>query len=411
MKRTDWRFLALCGLVAILWDAHPAVGQYGQVGYGPQGGGSIWIEGEPDYFRRGDRLNVRFSVPYDAYVAVVHVDTDGNLEFLYPGTPWDVQMVRAGRVHSLPARGTFANTTIRSRAGIGYLYLIASPYPLDFSYFRSRLGSTWDWGYAGRTVHGDPFLAFEQLARLMVPRWPYAPYLFDYHGYYVEGIHRYPSFACSDRAYSSGWGWTPGFGTCSRLDFFLRDHPYYYDTRRFRGDRRALIRPYDSLDPRHGFKEDPRGGASTMSPRTGVTDIRSPAFGGTNSGDVQRREPAGQQVPRREAEPPSRSAVPERAAPPPPRSPAPQRAPAPARETPPPARGEPAVPPRAEPAAPPPSRTAEPERRPAATGRAAPPAAAPAATGTRARPTTGTDDRGTTSTSDSRGSAPARGRP
>src|SRR5690606_37902056 len=117
--------------------------------------------------------------------------------------------------------------------------------PLDFRYFQGGVGSSWDWGYAGRSVYGDPFLALEQITRLLVPGWPYAQYAQDYYGYHVDGIHRYPSYACSDRYYDYGWGLNPGYGSCSRLDFFLRDNPYYYDTRRYAGDRRGYLRQYD----------------------------------------------------------------------------------------------------------------------------------------------------------------------
>lgn len=273
-----------------------------------QYGARVWIEGEPSYFNRGDRLNVRFSVPSDAYVAVVHIDSDGVLDFLYPRDPWDDGFVRAGRVHSISRAGSFASTTIRSRAGIGYLFLIASPIPLDYRYFAGRPGSPWDWGYAGRNVYGDPFLAFDQLARLLVPGWHYGDYYYDYHSYHVEGIHRYPSFACSDRRYSYGWGWYPEFDSCSRIDSFLRRYPDYYDARRFRGDRRFRLRPFERLDPRHGFKEAPD--------RRGF-DRRAPAPPPPASGR------GGPEVPRRDAVParPAPSA-PERGASPPARPPA-----------------------------------------------------------------------------------------
>lgn len=251
----------------------------------------IWLENEPDYFRRGDRMDVSFVVSDDAYVAVVHVDTDGTLDFVYPASPWDNEFVRGGRILSLPARGG-GSWMVRSRPGIGYFYLIASPEPLDFSYFRGRLNSPWDWGYAGRAVHGDPFIAFDQIARLIMPRWPYAPYAYDYYSYYVEGLHRYPTYACSDRYYDYGWGWTPSYGSCGSLDYFLRDHPYYYDTRRYRGDRRIYLRDYDYLDPRHGFKEEPDRPARGITPR-GTATPRGTSSPPRDVGAIPRREPVG----------------------------------------------------------------------------------------------------------------------
>ncbi|MEX2571672.1 MAG: DUF4384 domain-containing protein [Gemmatimonadota bacterium] len=271
-------------------------------GYFPsdrQAGARVWIENDRDYFRNGDRLDVRFTLSDDAYVAIVHVDPVGNLDFLFPASPWDNEYVRGGRMHVLPGRGASQGWTVRGTSGIGYVYMIASRTPLDFGSFRGRSGSPWDWGYAGRAVRGDPFLAFDQIARLLVPRSPFGSYVEDYYGYYVGGIHRYPSYACSDRSDGYGWGWTPGYGSCGELDYFLRDYPYYYDTRRFRGDRRGYIGQYDRLDPRHGFKEDPeepargvtRGGArqdvrGTDSGRGSAAPVTRPETG------VDRRDPA-----------------------------------------------------------------------------------------------------------------------
>lgn len=236
----------------------------------------VWVDNEPEYFSRGDRMEVSFAVSDDSYVAVVHVDTDGNLEFVYPQSPWDNEYVRGGQVHRVSSRGR-SNWTVRSRSGIGYFYIIASPTPLDFSYFRGRPGSPWDWGYAGQAIHGDPFIAFDQIARLLLPQWGYSPYVYDYYSYHVGGLHRYPTYACSDRYYDYGWGWSQNYGSCSSLDYFLRDRPYYYDTRRYRGDRRIYLRDYDRLDPRHGFKEDPDRPAARGATRrddSGATDNR-----------------------------------------------------------------------------------------------------------------------------------------
>src|SRR5690606_4418777 len=69
---------------------------------------------------------------------------------------------------------------------------------------------------------------------------------------------RYPSYACADRplAGQRGWGWHSSYGGCDRLDLLLRDHPYYYDARLYRGDRRAYFRDrYGDTDPRHEYKE------------------------------------------------------------------------------------------------------------------------------------------------------------
>ncbi|MQA89372.1 MAG: DUF4384 domain-containing protein [Gemmatimonas sp.] len=213
----------------------------------------VWIDRSPDSFRPGDPLDVRFSLSEDAYVAIVHIDPNGYLDFVYPSSPWDEDYVRGGRTHTLAFR---RGSAWRAQSpGIGYFYILASPTPLDFGTFRSGAGSPWDWRYAGRVVRGDPFLALQQISRLL--RWPSTPWVGDYFSYQVGGVHRYPRYACSDRYYDSGWGWTPNYGSCGRMVYFLQDRPYYYDTRRYRGDRREYLRRYDRYDPLHGFKEDP----------------------------------------------------------------------------------------------------------------------------------------------------------
>jgi hypothetical protein len=72
-------------------------------GYAPQA--RIWLEQQRDYLRRGDRVRAAFSTSVDAYVAVVHIDPDGRLEFLYPVGPYDSDYVAGGRTYSLPYRG------------------------------------------------------------------------------------------------------------------------------------------------------------------------------------------------------------------------------------------------------------------------------------------------------------------
>lgn len=289
--RTIAVFLFLTVLASLPGDLSvpSATAQYG-------GAARVWIENDREYFRHGDRLRVNFSTAANSYVAVVHIDPSGNLDFVYPRSPWDSEFVRAGRIHSLDRSGWGNGLLVRGGSGIGYLYVIASPVPLDYSRFRAGPGSHWDWSYAGRSVAGDPFWAMEQLTRTLLPRWGNAPYAVDYYTYFVGGIHRYPSYACADRGYGSGWGWgyssawSSYYGSCDRLDYFLRDNPYYFDSRRFRGDRRSYYRDYDDRDwdPRHVFKEDPdRSGA-----RPGPRVQSQPSSGGTSRVTPQGSSPA-----------------------------------------------------------------------------------------------------------------------
>jgi hypothetical protein len=276
----------------------------------------IWVDGDRAFHRVGDRLRVRFTTSEDAHVALIHVDPDGRLDFLYPANPWESDYVRGGRFHSLPhsSQGALA---VRSRTGIGYIFMIASPLPLDYRYFARGRHSPWDWSYAGRNVVGDPFWAMEQISRLLLP--DYGPFATDYFTYHVEGRHRYPTFACSDRYASvrGGWGWSSSYGPCSRQDLFLRQHPNYYDSRLYRGDRRAYIARNYGLPPvQHRFKEPALGGAAdrAQAPRSRdpqqTGQQRPPATGNRAPAATDRAGAA-----RETARQPERAAEPRQAAP------------------------------------------------------------------------------------------------
>lgn len=325
-------------------------------GWGIAPRASVWVNNDRDFFRRGERISAGFSITVDAYVAVVHIDPDGRLEFLYPTSPLDVQYLRGGRNYTLPYRGGGGSGwLVRSSSGIGYLYVIASPIPLDFGYFRARTGSAWDWSYAGQGVRGDPFWAFEQITRHLVPDWGYTPIAVDYYSYQVGGFQRFPSYACAPRYGNQAWGWGWGWGytpaysnSCSRIDSYLVNNPYYFDVARYRGDRRAYFRNYDSGDIDHRYKVDPSVPArpsttaaprtvpstSTTQPRTTVQPERRPA--------LERREPAATPAPTaRTAPQPSaagqgsttRSAPQPAASPPPTARTAPQPSPSPSPTT------------------------------------------------------------------------------
>jgi hypothetical protein len=219
----------------------------------------IWVDGNRDLLQRGDRVRLNLRTTRDAYVAVIHVDTDGVLDFVHPYNPWESHHLRGGRVHQL-APGRAAGTwTVRGNPGIGYFYVIASPVPLDFRGFQQPVGSRWDFSRMGRMVRGDPFLALDAITEMLVPRGMMRSVAVDVYSYHVGSRYPYPSYACYDpmigpRGGGMGWYYT----SCNRLDYLVGRHPYYYDTHRFRGDRRVYVRDLARVIPAHEFKEPGR---------------------------------------------------------------------------------------------------------------------------------------------------------
>lgn len=354
--------LALLGVPLVA--ATPAAALQLRSGYDLSARARIWVEGERDFYRRGDRLPIRFSTSEDAYVAVIHIDPDGNLEFLYPASPWDDEYVQGGRVYSATQGAYGGHLLVRGGGGIGYLYIVAAPVPLDYGSFRRRGFNDWDWSYAGRGVRGDPFWALEQLTRMLVPDWGYVPHAADYVSYYVGGRTRYPSYACDSGwggqyGWNSrpAWGWNSYASSCDRLELFLRERPYYFDARRYHGDRRSTFREYGQDAPRHGYKEpaEQRGWSGSAGrarqPARESGEFTVPRRSGTGGTRVrpeprppQGREPEGREssapaqrrptLERRPTEPSARPARPRGNPPPVRREPAPRRDPAPRAEPP-----------------------------------------------------------------------------
>jgi len=88
----------------------------------------VWADADRDEFRSGERIRMQFNATRSAYAAVVHITTDGEVEFLYPRSPWDDGYVQGGRSYSLPYAGAgYASSwTVRGAPGIGYVFVIAS---------------------------------------------------------------------------------------------------------------------------------------------------------------------------------------------------------------------------------------------------------------------------------------------
>ena len=256
----------------------------------------VWLDGDRELYRAGDPLQIRFRVSDDAYVAVVNLAPDGSLHLLYPTDSWDDDYVRGGRVYTLNPRSSSSRWSRRDAEGIGYVYVLASADPLDLRLFDrysfSRSGGS------GPLIRGDPFWVFERLTAELLPDWHYTPFAVDYSHYFFGRRSAYPAYACYERAPLSGsFLWDAPYSSCERVVLLLRDHPGYYDTRGYRGDRRAYWGELARDLPRHRFKEpgivEERGYAPPLrgrdvDPRRMVPEQTRPGVGR----DVERRAPA-----------------------------------------------------------------------------------------------------------------------
>ncbi|HET6231557.1 MAG TPA: DUF4384 domain-containing protein [Longimicrobiaceae bacterium] len=229
----------------------------------------VWTEDERDLFNSGDRTRILLRTTADAYVAVMHIDTNGNLEMLFPSSPYEDGYLLGRRLYSLPNSGVSRAWTVRGSSGVGYLFAVASSEPLDFRSIRGLFGYRQAGWQDDRVVYGDPFYAMDRIARALVPDWGYVDHDEDSFSYQVGGHYSYPRYACYDGYGSWYLARNSVYESCDRVRTLLREQPYYYDTRAFRGDRRTYYERGRTYQPRYGYKE------STRPPAQGYTGRRS----------------------------------------------------------------------------------------------------------------------------------------
>jgi hypothetical protein len=224
----------------------------------------VQLENERDLFRPGEVTRVLVRATQDAYVAVVHITPDGDVDFLWPRDYDDDGYMRGGAQYAVTSRGGVRGLRIGSGYGIGYVMAVASDEPLDLRRVRDyyyRRSASWD---PTLNVVGDPFRAMERLARLLVPAYDDGYGAVDWYTYHVGSQrYRYPRYAC----YESYGPWYTSrssyYDGCDRVRVLLVESPYYYDTRYYRGDRSRYYRRWYADDgysgrrgdPQHGYKE------------------------------------------------------------------------------------------------------------------------------------------------------------
>jgi len=245
----------------------------------------IWFDrGVDPVVQRGDRVRVYYRSTVSAYVAILQVDTDGTVRLLYPRSPRESHYARADRDYRLLfPRSPYWN--VGDRPGVGYFFIVTSPTPFEFSDFPySYYDRGWDLSVVGNRVYEDPYVAMDDYVARLVPDWEYAAYGLDFVSYSVGAPHQYPRFLCYDcHGFKPFNIWNPYRYTCTNFRVVVYDDPYFYPSRRYRGDRVVFVGRSVPSGPRFGFKERARG-----EPGTPVV-LRVPAEGrDDDSGAIDR---------------------------------------------------------------------------------------------------------------------------
>ncbi len=217
---------------------------------GTEGRVTLWTDRE-DPYPRGAGARVFLSVDEPSYVTVFRVDTDGRIEVLFPRHPWGENFVRDREGLEVSGRRDGHSFVVDDYPGIGYLFAVASPDPLDFR--ELTRGDYWDYRLIdGGRIQGDPYVTLTDLAARMAPEGDYD---YDVVPYYVERHYEYPRFVCYDcHAYASYSDWDPYRTSCSRFRMVVRDDPRYYPYRYGGGRNVVPDRPIHP-GPRYVFRD------------------------------------------------------------------------------------------------------------------------------------------------------------
>jgi hypothetical protein len=189
----------------------------------------VWLDrgGEEPVLRRGEGVRVYYRTSADAYVAIFRIDTDGRVWLLLPQHPQAVDIVRGGLDYRL-LTSEGASWRVDEDPGMGYLFAVASPEPLDLSAFAYDARFGWDLSAVGQAVYSDPYVAIDDYVAVIVPGWETVPYALDFLTYSVGETYSYPRFLCYDcHTYQRYERWNPYSYTCRTYRVVIWDDPFF----------------------------------------------------------------------------------------------------------------------------------------------------------------------------------------
>ena len=240
----------------------------------------IWLDrGTSPVLRRGDLVRVFYRASRDAYVSIFHIDTNGFTRLLHPGSPTDGHLALAGRDYRL----LFPESRywqVEEDEGKGYLFMVASPAPLDFSGFAySRYEGGWNLAALAQAAYRDPFLMMDDVVAALIPEEA-GEYALDFVAYDIDRPHDYPRFLCYQcHGFRPMFDWNPYGRWCTDFRVVIHDDPYYYPVYRYSGDRVVYTRPPEPSRPMFEFKERVDGEAATPLIRTRSGDAPERGIG------------------------------------------------------------------------------------------------------------------------------------
>jgi hypothetical protein len=201
----------------------------------------VWTDrGDDAVYQSGEGMRIKVRTTEDAYLLVYEIDTEGNVNLLYP---WKRGRAFVAGRHTLrlPEDDSGYDLVVGNETGQGFLVALASDRPFrDLPWFlRPFDPQAASVGYEGGPtdpesaeegfddrgrVVGDPYVAMERIRRRVLEQpGELEGVASDYTTYYVHEVVRYPRYLCNDCHRPGYWAWWSGFdpyyARCSVFDF------------------------------------------------------------------------------------------------------------------------------------------------------------------------------------------------
>ena len=139
----------------------------------------VWLDrARSPIVREGEEVRLFYRANFDAYAAIVRVDTRGRVRLIYPQDPSVDGAVGAGRDYRLIFRDR-SLWRVRDAPGEGYFFILASTVPLDVWQFDFDEERGWDLGSYSDQRYDDPYDAIDDLVMVLLPDWETTPFALD----------------------------------------------------------------------------------------------------------------------------------------------------------------------------------------------------------------------------------------
>ncbi|MCP4567684.1 MAG: DUF4384 domain-containing protein [FCB group bacterium] len=132
MKRLCITLMAALILLPAAASADNLVREYRQ--NGPRNGDlevEVWADNEDGIYYEGEGITVFFQANRDCFVAIYTVDTQGDVNLLFPGEKWENGFIRGGEVYSIPGGDEDYDLIVSGPEGIEHIQAVASEIELD----------------------------------------------------------------------------------------------------------------------------------------------------------------------------------------------------------------------------------------------------------------------------------------